>query len=341
MSGTSSPTPLRVAIVGAGLMGSWHARCAAAAGARVVAIADTDQPRADRIARGHRGCRAVPGLDDALALADVIHICTPTGTHAALVAQTLRARRHALVEKPLASTASETIELLALADAHGVILCPVHQFVFQDGVRAAAAHLNAIAPLIHLDFMICSAGATAGDDRTRDAVAFEVLPHPLSLVAGLLPGALPRMQWSARRPAAGELRVTGEADHVSISMLVSMRARPTRNRLEILGTGGSMHVDLFHGFVSSYPGSVSRARKITQPFVIAATDSAAAAVNLARRAIRREPAYPGLVRLMRQFYAGIGEGTPGPIPPADTLAVAEAWDAIAAITGFREPTTES
>ena len=89
------------------------------------------------------------------------------------------------------------------------------------------------------------------------------------------------------------------------------------------------------------PGSVSRARKITQPFVIAATDSAAAAVNLARRAIRREPAYPGLVRLMRQFYAGIGEGTPGPIPPADTLAVAEAWDAIAAITGFREPTTES
>lgn len=340
MSGTSSPAPLRVAIVGAGLMGGWHAQCAAAAGARVVAVADTDQPRADRIAALYRGCRAVPGLDDALALSDVIHVCTPTGTHAALVRQTLRARRHALVEKPVASTAAETTELLALAGAHAVVLCPVHQFVFQDGVRTAAAHLSAIAPVIHLDFMVCSAGATGGDERRRDAVAFEVLPHPLSLVAALLPGALPRMQWSARRPAAGELRVTGEADDVSVSVLVSMRARPTRNRLEILGAGGSMHVDLFHGFVSTYRGSVSRARKMTQPFVIAATDSAAAAVNLARRAIRREPAYPGLVCLMREFYAAIGAGAPCPIPAADTLAVAQAWDAIAAATGFRDHTSQ-
>ena len=330
MSGTSSPAPLRVAIVGAGLMGGWHARFAAAAGARIVAVCDPDHVRAERIASRHYDCRAVADLEEAIAAADVVHICTPTGTHRTLVAHALRARRHVLVEKPLAATTAETAELLALADSHGVLLCPVHQFVFQDGVRSAAARLTEIAPVVHLDFLICSAGATGGDDRTRDAVAVEVLPHPLSIVASLLPGVLPRMQWSVQRPAAGELRVLGRVNEISISMVVSMRARPTRNRLEILGARGTMHVDLFHGYVSHYDGAVSRSRKVTQPFVMAATDTTAAAANLARRAIRREPAYPGLRRLLGEVYAAIGAGAACPLPAADTLAVAEAGEVIAA-----------
>ena len=313
-------------------MGGWHAHRAVAAGARIVAVADTDHERAKRIAARYRGCRAVGSLADAMALANIIHICTPTGTHGPLVADALRARRHVVVEKPLAATVVETVELLALADAHGVLLCPVHQFVFQEGVRAATARLGAIAPVIHLDFMICSAGAARGDDRLRDAVAVEVLPHPLSIVASLLPGVLPRVQWSAQRPAAGELRVLGAANEVSISMVVSMRARPTRNRLEILGERGSMHVDLFHGFVSSYGGAVSRTRKLTQPFVIATTDLAAAAANLAWRTMRRESAYPGLSRLFGEFYRAIGSGAPCPLPARDTLAVARALEVIVAAT---------
>lgn len=334
MSGTSSPAPLRAVIVGAGLMGGWHARGVVAAGARVVAVCDPDRGRAERLAARHRGCRAVAEFDEAIAAADVIHICTPTGTHHTLVAQALRARRHVLVEKPLAATAAATAELLAVAESHAVLLCPVHQFVFQDGVRAAAAGLASIAPVVHLDFMICSAGAAGSDDATRDAVALEILPHPLSLVASLLPGALSRMQWSARRPSAGELRVIGVADGVSVSMLVSMCARPTRNRLEILGARGSMRVDLFHGSVVSYGGAVSRVRKMTQPFTMAAADTAAAAVNLARRAIRRELAYPGLRRLLTEVYGAIGAGAPCPLPAADTLAVAEAREVIATTAGL-------
>ena len=269
-----------------------------------------------------------------MALSNIVHICTPTGTHEPLVAEALRARRHVVVEKPLAATVTKTAELLALADAQGVLLCPVHQFVFQDGVRAAAARLGSIAPVVHLDFLICSAGAIGGDDRTRDAVAVEVLPHPLSIVASLLPGVLPRMQWSVQRPAAGELRVLGGVNEISISMVVSMRARPTRNRLEILGAHGTMHVDLFHGYVSHYDGAVSRHRKVTQPFVIATTDLAAAAANLVRRAMRREPAYPGLSRLLEEFYRAVGSGGPCPLPPGDTLAVAQSLEVIVREAGL-------
>lgn len=333
MSTTSSPVPLRVAIVGAGLMGRWHAQCGATEGARIVAIVDTDRERAGLIASRHQGCVATTDLEQAIALSDVVHVCTPTATHGALVATALRARRHVLVEKPLAATAAETAALLRLAEAQNVLLCPVHQFIFQDGVRSAAARLKTIAPVIHLDFMICSAGATTDDDTTRDAVAFEVLPHPLSLLASLLPGLLGRMTWSAQRPSAGEIRVLGVAEEVSVAILVSMRARPTRNRLEILGARGSMRVDLFHGSVANYGGGVSRVRKMTQPFVMAATDTAAAAATLTRRALNRELAYPGLRRLLCEVYQAIGKGAPCPIPAADTLAVAEAGDLIAALAG--------
>ena len=101
-------------------MGGWHAQCAAAAGARIVAITDIDRDRAGRIASRHRGCLATTDLDEAIAASDVVHVCTPTATHGALVATALRARRHVLVEKPLAATAVETAELLRLADAQNV-----------------------------------------------------------------------------------------------------------------------------------------------------------------------------------------------------------------------------
>lgn len=331
MSDTNRPTPLRVAVVGAGLMGGWHARFAAAAGARIVAIVDTDQPRAGRIAARHKGCLTTTDLEEAIAVSDVVHICTPTATHGTLVATALRAGRHVLVEKPLAASATETAELLDLASAHRVMLCPVHQFAFQDGVRTAAARWATIAPVLHLDFMICSAGATGGDDTHRDGVAIDVMPHPLSVMTSLLPGALGRMDWSARRPGAGEIRATGVCDDVSVSILISMGARPTRNRLEILGALGSMRLDLFHGSAAIHGGAVSRVRKVTQPFVVAGTDAAAAAVNLTRRALNGEPAYPGLRRLLSQVYQAIGTGSPCPIPAGDTLAVAEAVDAIAAL----------
>src|SRR5689334_10614548 len=101
---------LRVAIVGAGLMGRWHAFSAARAGGSIVAVVDPNQARARRLASRSRAARAFSTLDGALERADVVHVCTPTAAHVAVIAQALDARRHVLVEKPLAPTVAETIE---------------------------------------------------------------------------------------------------------------------------------------------------------------------------------------------------------------------------------------
>ncbi len=321
----------RVVIVGAGLMGRWHADTAVKAGARVVAVVDPDTARAAKLASKHEGCRAEGEFARALELADVVHVCSPTATHAAAARLSLEAGRHALVEKPLASSAAETASLLALAEARGVLLCPVHQFLFQDGVETALAHVSAISPLTHVAFTMCSAGAEGCDEAARDRVALEILPHPLSLLGRFASERLVAAAWSVRRPAAGEIRVLGQVGTLTVSMLISMAGRPTANRMEIIGARGTIEADLFHGFAVLRDGRVSRARKIGAPFAHAAGETGAAAANLIRRASRREPAYPGLRRLFVSFYeAALASGRP-PILPAETLDVAETCERLASI----------
>lgn len=320
----------RVAVVGAGLMGGWHADAVARAGFRVAAVCDPDERRAAALAARHPGALVFtdPGAALTREVADAVHLCTPLPTHAPLAARAMDAGLHTLVEKPLAVGAAATGELLAHAARQGVLLCPVHQYVFQPGALAAPAALAAIGRLLHVDATACSAGAEGGDDAHRDAIAASVLPHALSLLARLAPAVLAGATWRVLRPRAGELRADGVGDGVTVSLMVSMAGRPTTNTLRLIGERGTVHLDLFHGFAVRERGEVSRRRKIVHPFLLAGGTLAAAAANLAGRAARREPAYPGLRELVRRFHEAARDGGPAPIPPEETMQVARAWDAI-------------
>jgi predicted dehydrogenase len=62
-------------------------------------------------------------------------VATPVSTHYALCKQALEAGKHALVEKPLASSVAECEELVALADAKDLKLMVGHVFVYNRGIR--------------------------------------------------------------------------------------------------------------------------------------------------------------------------------------------------------------
>jgi len=89
-----------------------------------------------------------------------------------------------------------------------------------------------------------------------------------------------------------------------------------------------MHADLFHGFVFDDQRKLSRAGKIIRPFGNAAGTFGAATINLARRTLRREQAFPGLRELVRLFYDAIRSGSAPPISVAETLDVAAERDTI-------------
>lgn len=318
-------------MVGAGLMGRWHADAVSKIGGTISAIVDFDPRKAAQLIRRHPKARAVPDLAGVVTdgLADVVHICTPAETHQALVQQALEAGLHSIVEKPLTETAETTSKLLRLAESKNLFLCPVHQFLFQSGVLRAQTAIGTIGPLLHVDTMICSAGAESSS-QDADLVAEDVLPGPLSLIARLLPGTIGVADWGIVHPARGELRASTSAGKVSVSMLISLNGRPTVNTLRLIGERGSAQVDLFHGFCVLEHGAVSRAKKIAHPFLQSGATLFSASANLISRAVRREPAYPGLRELIRRFYDAVYTAGKPPISASETLEVAAARDSILA-----------
>lgn len=330
---TLAPLPLRAAVVGAGLMGRWHAHALVRSGGSLRAIIDPRAERAHALAASYPGARVFPDLEALLAAerVDVVHICTPAETHVELAGLAITGGCHTLVEKPLAPSAAVTAELLRLAAERQVLLCPVHQFLFQPGVLRLQREIPRLAPLLHIDSVACSAGADGLGEEASDRVAFDILPHPLSLLARLLPASLDSADWQLLRPAAGELRVSGVAEGISLSLLISMNGRPTCNLLRVIGGAGTAHLDLFHGFSVIESGAVSRTRKILKPFALSGRQLAGATHNLVRRALRSEPAYPGLRELVRRFYAAARANRPAPVAPGEILTVASALDRLRAL----------
>ena len=309
-------------------MGRWHADAARRAGARVVAIVDTDIT----VARALAGDRAEsrPSLSDALDLAvDVVHICTPLETHVALTSAALAAGCHVIVEKPATPTVREAELLADTARRAERLVVPVHQFTWQAGVQRIMARRTSIGPLRHLAITICSAGADGAPRAERDRIAGEISPHVFSLARAILDVDVGDLDWRLDRVLPGEWHLaTTTGAGCSISALISMASRPPRASCQAFGEHGSAHADLFHGFAVFEPGSCSRTYKVIRPFAVGASHLVAAAAQLAQRSWRREAAYPGLRALCAATYASIARHGAPPFREGEVLDVAKARDRV-------------
>jgi predicted dehydrogenase len=306
---------MRAAVAGAGLMGFWHARSIARVGGKVVAVCDINPEAARRLASHCKGARASARLEEILERdkINVLHVCTPLGSHFELTSAALTRGIHVLVEKPITAAWTETERLYELAAENRVLLCPVHQFPFQGGVQKALKEFGRIGQLRHFEATFCSAGGAGRGPAELDAIVAEILPHPLSLMQIFTPESFREEGWVVTRPAPGELRAVVNARDICFSILISMNSRPTVSALRLLGTRGTAHIDLFHGFCLIESGAVSKLRKIAHPFDLAVRTLVAAGSNLTVRAWERESAYPGLQQLIRGFYGAITNGQPAPL----------------------------
>jgi predicted dehydrogenase len=113
----------RLGIIGAGTIGRMHAQSAAAIGVEIAAFCDPD-PEALRIAADeHHGALALETIDELLGLDDVpaVVVATPNALHKPHAIAALRAGKDVLLEKPMALTAADCDEILAVekeADRH-------------------------------------------------------------------------------------------------------------------------------------------------------------------------------------------------------------------------------
>jgi predicted dehydrogenase len=128
---------LRVAVVGAGVMGKYHAaNYRALRQAELVAVVDPDVDRRTEAA-AEFGCRTYGDIESLLAAEniDVASVAAPTAMHYSLSRQLLEAGIHVLVEKPVATDVQQARSLMELSKRMGVVLQVGHITRFYRAVR--------------------------------------------------------------------------------------------------------------------------------------------------------------------------------------------------------------
>ena len=113
---------VRLAVIGAGTIGSIHAQTIAATPrAELVAICDTNVGAAERLA-GQLGTRAVKSLDEAIGTSpDALIIASSTASHGDVARAAIGAGVPFLCEKPLAFDLETATRISESADAGGIV----------------------------------------------------------------------------------------------------------------------------------------------------------------------------------------------------------------------------
>ena len=172
--------PVKVAVVGVGYLGRFHAeKLKKMKTAELAAVVDSDPARARAIGQD----LGAPWFSDHREVIDrveAVTVVTPTVNHFAVAADFLAAGKDVLCEKPLTATLEEADRLVALAEAGGRILQVGHLERFNPPVeelvrrvrRPMFIEVNRIAPF--------KARATDVD------VALDLMIHDLDIILALV-----------------------------------------------------------------------------------------------------------------------------------------------------------
>jgi len=129
---------LRVGVVGVGYLGQFHARIyARMPDVELVGVADVNARLAAETAANY-GCAAFSEAGELLDKIDAVSIVVPTVSHFKVARPFLQQGVHMLMEKPLAPSYEEALQLVELAERTGVIFQVGHLERFNAGVMALA-----------------------------------------------------------------------------------------------------------------------------------------------------------------------------------------------------------
>lgn len=128
-----------VAFVGAGIVAEMHGRAVTEnENAEFIGVYDPQGDRCSAVAARFSG-RPFRSLEELLAhpRVDAVHILTPTQDHVPTALRCLGARKHVLVEKPVAHTHAEIDDLKSAAAHAGRVCMPAHNYIYVPALRRA------------------------------------------------------------------------------------------------------------------------------------------------------------------------------------------------------------
>jgi predicted dehydrogenase len=229
-------------VIGAGAFGRHHARKLAEDGrVRFVGVHDPHPERADMLAQTHGAC-AYETPEALIEDADVVVIASPPASHAAMARLALDAGKHVLVEKPLAVSLADGLDLIARAAAKDLVLACGHQ----ERLVLEAIGLFDAPPRPTL---VESVRAGPWTGRSADvSVTLDLMIHDIDLALALIGEAPQGVRASGRRalgPVADSIDATahfpsGAQARFAASRIAEKRARTMRL---VYGAAGEVEID--------------------------------------------------------------------------------------------------
>ncbi|MEM6468811.1 MAG: Gfo/Idh/MocA family oxidoreductase [Planctomycetota bacterium] len=232
---------LRVAVIGAGHLGRIHARLLGSVdGADLVAVTDPIQAAREQIETQF----GVPTHADYRACIDQIDaaiIAAPTDSHAAIATDLLKAGKHLLVEKPLATSAADADRLASLAASKRLTLQVGHVERFNPAFAALGG--------LGVDVKYVEAvRASRFPGRCLDVgVVMDLMIHDIDLVCAMTDAPL-------RHVSASGLAVVSDHEDLAearlefdcglVANLKSSRISPSPARsMQVYGPSGFAEID--------------------------------------------------------------------------------------------------
>ena len=181
---------LKVAVVGVGHIGKWHAdKYAAAADCELVAVVDVDAESARDTAQKH-GAEVYSDYRDIIPLVDAISLVVPTRLHYKIAREFLEAGIHCLIEKPITESISEAETLIEIARDKQLVLQVGHIERFNSVMIGIIERLD--QPRFIESTRLASFTARATDV----SVILDLMIHDIDIILDLVDSPITRISAS-------------------------------------------------------------------------------------------------------------------------------------------------
>ncbi len=171
---------LKIAVIGVGHLGKWHAdKYAASPDCKLLAVVDNNPENAEQIAQKH-GARAVSDYHDILSQVDAVSLTVPTSLHYKIARDILEAGIHCLIEKPITETIEEASTLIEIAQNNRLVLQVGHIVRFNSVMMD-------IGELLQEPQFIESTRLAPFTSRSTDiSVILDLMIHDIDIILDLI-----------------------------------------------------------------------------------------------------------------------------------------------------------
>lgn len=349
---------LKVAIVGCGQIADGHvSEIQKLDRAEVVAVCDLEPLMAEQLAvrygvpRHYSDCETMLGEERP----DVVHICTPPASHLPLARMAVDAGCHIYVEKPLALTYADSVELVEYARRADRKVTIGHNSQFEPpmlDLRDLVAQ-GVLGECVHVESWfgydlsgpfgkVILGSPDHWVHRLPGKLFQNNINHMLNKVTEFVTDDRPAIQATAwMRGASGpfgdvrdelmdELRVMIRGERVSAYGTFTSHVKPLAQFMRVYGTESIIHVDFISRVVSvergpSLPSAIGR---LVAGFDQTLEHARSAVRNARRFAASEYHFFAGMNYLIRAFYDSILDGAPPPVSTRDMLRIAWMMDEI-------------